>query len=462
MLPVNPPGEGSSPYSARSAFAGSPLLIGLDVLASEGLLSADDLAEKPDFPADRVDFEPTADFRERMLRKAFVAFQERGPSEERQRFERFCEESRSWLDAYALYSALRHREGTPWFQWDPGLRDREPRAMERARRELRDELGFLQFQQYLFDKQWRELRVICAGLGIGLIGDIPIFVAHDSADVWQHRDIFRLDEEGMPTVVAGVPPDYFSKTGQRWGNPLYRWARMKKGGYAWWIQRLGITLSRFDAVRLDHFIGFQRYYEIPASSPTAETGRWMKGPSSDFFRAVRDAFGSLPLIAEDLGAVSPKVRALRDRFNLPGTRVLQFAFGTDVQAPDFQPHNFVRRAVVYTGTHDNDTTVGWFNDPGGEGSPRSPEQAQAERDACLRYLGTEGSEVHWDLIRLALMSVADLAVFPLQDLLGLGSEARMNRPGTGSGNWNWRFKDGALKDAIAERLLTLARTYGRA
>jgi 4-alpha-glucanotransferase len=334
--------------------------------------------------------------------------------------------------------------------------------MERARRELRDELGFLQFQQYLFDKQWRELRVICAGLGIGLIGDIPIFVAHDSADVWQHRDIFRLDEEGMPTVVAGVPPDYFSKTGQRWGNPLYRWARMKKGGYAWWIQRLGVTLSRFDAVRLDHFIGFQRYYEIPASAPTAETGRWMKGPSSDFFRAVRDAFGSLPLIAEDLGAVSPKVRALRDRFNLPGTRVLQFAFGTDVQAPDFQPHNFVRRAVVYTGTHDNDTTVGWFNDPGGEGSPRSPEQAQAERDACLRYLGTEGSEVHWDLIRLALMSVADLAVFPLQDLLGLGSEARMNRPGTGSGNWNWRFNDGALKDAIAERLLTLTRTYGRA
>ena len=462
MLPVSPPGEGSSPYSARSAFAGNPLLIGLDVLADEGLLSADDLAEKPDLPADRVDFEPTADFRERMLRKAFAVFQERGPSEERQRFERFCEESRSWLDDYALYSALRHREGAPWFQWDPGLRDREPAAMERARRELRRELGFLQFQQYLFDKQWRELRVICAGLGIGLIGDIPIFVAHDSADVWQHRDIFRLDEEGMPTVVAGVPPDYFSKTGQRWGNPLYRWARMKKGGYAWWIQRLGVTLSRFDAVRLDHFIGFQRYYEIPASAPTAETGRWMKGPSSDFFRAVRDAFGSLPLIAEDLGAVSPKVRALRDRFNLPGTRVLQFAFGTDVQAPDFQPHNFVRRAVVYTGTHDNDTTVGWFNDQGGEDSPRSPEQAQAERDGCLRYLGTEGSEIHWDMIRLALMSVADLAVFPLQDLLGLGSEARMNRPGTGSGNWNWRFNDGALKDAIAERLLTLTRTYGRA
>jgi 4-alpha-glucanotransferase len=463
MLPVNPPGEGSSPYSARSAFAGSPLLIDLDVLAGEGLLSPDDLASKPDFPEDRVDFEATAAFREAMLGKAFAAFEERGPSEERHRFERFCEESRSWLDDYALYSALRRRGGgVPWWEWEPGLRDRAPDAMERARRELRGELDLLRFQQYLFDKQWRELRVICAGLGIGLIGDIPIFVAHDSADVWQHRDIFRLDDRGMPTVVAGVPPDYFSKTGQRWGNPLYRWARMKKGGYSWWVQRLATTLSRFDVVRLDHFIGFQRYYEIPASSPTAEKGRWMKGPSADFFRAVRDALGSLPLIAEDLGAVSPKVKALRDRFNLPGTRVLQFAFGEDVQATDFLPHNFVRRSVVYTGTHDNDTIVGWFNDPGGEGTPRSPEQAQAERAACLRYVGTEGSEIHWDMIRMALLSVADLAIFPVQDLLGLGSDARMNRPGTGSGNWAWRLREGALSDPVAERLLGLTRTYGRA
>jgi 4-alpha-glucanotransferase len=431
-------------------------LIDLDALAEDGLLAAEDLAKKPDFPEGRVDYKAATELRERMLRAAFAAFMDRGPCDERQRFERFCEESRAWLDDYALYSALRaHNGGAPWFQWEAGLRDREPAALERARRELRGEID-------LFDKQWRELRVICAGLGIGLIGDIPIFVAHDSADVWQHRDLFRLDDEGMPTVVSGVPPDYFSKTGQRWGNPLYRWARMKKNGYSWWIQRLGVTLSRFDAVRLDHFIGFQRYYEIPGSAPTAEKGRWMKGPSADFFRAVRDAFGSLPLIAEDLGAVSPRVKALRDRFNLPGTRVLQFAFGTDVQASDFLPHNLVRRSVVYTGTHDNDTTVGWFTDQGGEGSPRSPEQAEVERAACLQYLGTEGREIHWDMIRMALLSVADLAVFPLQDILGLGSEARMNRPGTGTGNWEWRFREGSLSDAIAERLLALTRTYGRA
>lgn len=463
MLPVNPPGEGHSPYSARSAFAGSPLLIDLDVLAGEGLLSPEDLASKPDFPEDRVDYEAATAFREAMLEKAFAAFEERGPAEDRQRFERFCEESRGWLDDFALYIALRRREGgVPWTEWSPRLRDREPEAMERARRELRGELDLLRFQQYLFDKQWRELRVICAGLGIGLIGDIPIFVAHDSADVWQHRDLFRLDDAGIPTVVAGVPPDYFSKTGQRWGNPLYRWARMKNNGYAWWVHRLAMTLSRFDAVRLDHFIGFQRYYEIPGDAPTAEGGRWMKGPGADFFRAVLDALGSLPLIAEDLGAISPKVRALRDRFNLPGLRVLQFAFSADVQAADFLPHNYVRRTVVYTGTHDNDTTVGWFHDPGGEESPRSPEQARAERAACLRYLGTEGREIHWELIRLALMSVADLAIFPVQDLLGLGSEARMNRPGTGAENWAWRLREGSLDDAIVERLLELTRTYGRA
>lgn len=463
MLPVSPPGDGNSPYSARSAFAGSPLLIDLDVLAGEGLLSPDDLANRPDFPSETVDYAAAAAFREAMLAKAFAAFEERGDADEKQRLERFCEESRGWLDDYVLYTAIRRREGNvPWTEWDPRYRDRETEAMGRARHELRGELDLLRFQQYLFDKQWRALRVICAGLGIGLIGDIPIFVAHDSADVWQHRDIFRLDDAGMPVVVAGVPPDYFSETGQRWGNPLYRWARMKKGGYSWWIQRLAITLSRFDAVRLDHFIGFQRYYEIPATSPTAVGGRWMKGPGADFFRAVRDALGSLPLIAEDLGAVSPRVRALRDRFNLPGSRVLQFAFGTDPQASDFLPHNYVRRTVVYTGTHDNDTTVGWFLDPGGEGTPRSPEQARGEREACLRYLGTDGSEIHWDMIRLALMSVADLAVFPAQDLLGLGSEARMNRPGTGSGNWAFRLREGVLDDAIAERLHGLSRTYGRA
>jgi 4-alpha-glucanotransferase len=315
--------------------------------------------------------------------------------------------------------------------------------------------------QYFFDKQWRALRAYAAERGVRLIGDVPIFVAHDSADVWQRPDLFFLDAEGEPTVIAGCPPDYFSSTGQRWGNPLYRWKRMAKTGYEWWVARLRSILSRFDAVRIDHFIGFQRYWRIPAACATAVEGKWMKGPSSDFFRTVRREIGELPLIAEDLGAVTPSVFALRDRFRLPGIKILQFAFGNDPSAPTFLPHNFQRRAVVYTGTHDNDTTVGWFRDEGGGWSTRTPAQTQVERDAVLRYLGTTGEEIHWDMIRLALASVADVAIVPLQDILGLGTEARMNRPGTGTGNWEWRFEAGALRAEHAERLGALTRTYGR-
>jgi 4-alpha-glucanotransferase len=297
---------------------------------------------------------------------------------------------------------------------------------------------------------------------VGLIGDVPIFVAHDSADVWQRPDVFFLDDEGEPTVVAGCPPDYFSATGQRWGNPLYRWKRLAKTGYAWWVDRLRSMLSRFDAIRIDHFIGFQRYWRIPRECPTAVDGQWMKGPSTDFFRAVRAELGDLPLIAEDLGAVTPAVFALRDRFRLPGIKILQFAFGSDPSAPTFLPHNFSRRAVVYTGTHDNDTTVGWFRDAGGAATTRTASAIAIERAAALRYLGTTGDEIHWDMIRLALASVASLAIVPLQDVLGLGTEARMNRPGTDRGNWAWRFEAGALRSEHAARLGLLTRTYGRA
>ena len=460
MLPVGPPGYGESPYSAESTFAGSPLIVSLDGLAASGLLDPATLAPEAPLRDDRVDYPPMAAHRTKHLRAAFERFQAR---RDRRGFGAFCESNAAWLDEFALFRALKRAHGgVQWTRWPMGVRKREPLALEAARRDLAREVALEKFVQYAFEQQWQELRAYAAARGIGLIGDLPIFVAHDSADVWQSPDSFRLDEAGEPSVVAGCPPDYFSATGQRWGNPLYRWRRMKSSGYRWWIERLRVTLRRFDAVRLDHFIGFQRYWEIPSTEPTAVRGRWMKGPGADFFEAVKRGLGDLPLIAEDLGEVTPAVYALRDRFRLPGIRILQFAFGNDRSAPSFLPHNYPRRAVVYTGTHDNDTVVGWFHDPGGPDSTRTAEQAAKEREATLRYLGTTGEEIHWDMIRAALASVARTALFPLQDVLGLGSDARMNRPGKQEGNWTWRFADGALTAAVSGRLASLTTTYGRA
>jgi 4-alpha-glucanotransferase len=462
MLPVGPPGYGSSPYSAQSAFAGSPLLIALEPLVAEGFLRRGELDEAARLPSARVDYAAASRFRMRCLRVAYESA--RTSPRARAAIDRFREESRAWLDDFSLFRALKsaHRD-VEWTRWEPQYRDRIPGALDKARRDLAADIDFEDFTQWLFADQWRALRAYCTDLGVALIGDIPIFVAHDSADVWQHKDLFRLDETGLPTVVAGVPPDYFSTTGQRWGNPLYRWARMEKSGYAWWIDRLRTTLARFDVVRLDHFIGFQRYWEIPASEATAVNGRWMKGPGARFFRAARRALGDIPLIAEDLGAITPRVKDLRDRFSFPGIKILQFAFGTDPSAPDFLPHNYEHRAVVYTGTHDNDTTVGWFHEKGGGASTRSPEQTEKERKATLAYLGTDDArDVHWKMIRMAMLSVAETAIFPLGDVLGLGAEGRVNRPGTSSGNWEWRFPHGALTSALAARLSMLTRTYGRA
>jgi 4-alpha-glucanotransferase len=461
MLPVGPPGYGESPYSAESAFAGSPLLVSLDGLADDGWLDRSSLAPRTELRRDRVDFPPMEAHRSARLRAAFAAFTARPAGEPS--FRAFCEESSAWLDDFALFRALKRAHGgVQWTRWEAGVRRREASALAAARRELAADVAFERFVQYAFDRQWRALRSYAAERGVGLVGDLPIFVAHDSADVWQNPDAFFLDDEGEPTFVAGCPPDYFSATGQRWGNPLYRWRRLRKSGYAWWIDRLRMALRRFDAIRLDHFIGFQRYWQIPATEPNAVRGRWMKGPGAAFFDAVRDALGDLPLIAEDLGETTPRVYALRDRYRLPGIKILQFAFGADPAAPTFLPHNYPRRAVVYTGTHDNDTTVGWFRDSGGEDTTRTPSQVHEERAATLRYLGTSGEEIHWDMIRVALASVARLAVFPLQDILGLGSEARMNRPGREQGNWTWRFEERALDEATAERLGGLTRTYGRA
>jgi 4-alpha-glucanotransferase len=447
MLPVGPPGYGNSPYSAESAFAGSAALISIDRLVEDGLLSAAQRGQP----------------RGELLRAAFAAFRAGGGSPEA---DHFIAASAGWLDDYALYRAIKRAHGDrQWTHWPAELRDREPRVLAEAGAALADEIAFARFVQWRFARDWRALRTYAHARGIGLIGDIPIFVAHDSADVWQHRELFTLDDAtGEPALVAGVPPDYFSATGQRWGNPLYRWDRMRADGFAWWIERFRATLGAFDALRLDHFIGFARYWEIAAHEATAVNGHWREGPGVPFFAAVREALGELPLIAEDLGAMTPEVHALRDRFELPGIKVLQFAFGTDPSAPDFIPHNYPRRAVVYTGTHDNDTTWGWFHDPGSDGGSRSPAQTERERQAALHYMGAgpEGaSDIHWRMIRLMLMSVANVAIIPVQDILGLGSEARMNRPGVGQGNWSFRLTPGALTPALAARLRDLTVTYGR-
>ena len=461
MLPVGPCGNGNSPYSAQSAFAGDPLLIALAPLVERGWLRSSEL-EGVSFPNERVDYAASERFRARALRLAFD--RARGTLDLRG----FRERNRSWLEDYALFRAVkRAHNDAEWTSWPAELRDRDPQALSDARRELADEVEYRCFEQYLFDEQWTALRGYAHAKGVSLVGDIPIFLAHDSADVWQHRELFYLDERGQPTVVSGVPPDYFSETGQRWGNPLYRWDVLREQGYRFWIDRMRAMLTRFDVIRLDHFIGFHRYWEVPGSEKTAVNGRWCAGPGSPLFQTLAAELGTLPLIAEDLGAVTPEMKALRDEFELPGMRILQFAFGTDTSANDFLPHNYPRNTVVYTGTHDNDTVVGWFEAreelaSGSESSTRSPEQVRKEQRATLRYLGAaDGSNIHWDMIRLCLMSVADTAIFPLQDLLGLGSDARMNRPGQAKGNWEWRALAGATTQALAERFADLTRCYER-
>jgi 4-alpha-glucanotransferase len=451
MLPVGPTGYGNSPYSAQSAFAGNPALVSFERLVADGILGA----------ADRRHLCGGH------LENAFLAFSRNGGADDPV-FRRFTEEAGGWLDDFALYRAIKTvHEKVQWTRWPAPLRDRDPAAMARFREETGDEIDFNRFVQWRFFGDWQALREYAHARGIGLIGDLPIFLAHDSADVWLNRHQFYLDEAGEPTLVAGVPPDYFSATGQRWGNPLYRWAEMRATGFAWWIARFRATLALFDAVRLDHFIGYTRYWAIPAREPTAVKGRWRPGPGARFFRAVAAALGELPLIAEDLGAVTPEVESLRARFGFPGIKLLQFAFGTDPQAPSFLPHNYPRAAVAYTGTHDNDTTAGWFHDLGS--GTRDAEQSAVERQKALRYLGApddddardDGREIHWRMIRAIMGSVADVVIVPAQDLLGLGSEARMNHPGTATGNWSFRLEPGALTPSIADRLRDLTETYER-
>ena len=461
VLPLGPTGYGDSPYQCFSAFAGNTLLISPANLAKDGLLSNEDLTNVPRFQPSRVDFGRVIDYKRTLLEKAFANFQ-RSPAESlRAEFNHFREASKWWLEDYALFRALKEAHGgAAWTSWETPFAVREPGALASARQALSVRVEAEKFFQFLFFKQWFALKTHCRERGVRIIGDAPIFVAGDSADVWSQPEMFKLDSRRQPIVVAGVPPDYFSKTGQLWGNPIYDWRAMQANGFRWWIDRLRATLQTVDILRIDHFRGFAACWEVPGQDKTAERGRWVEVPGRELFTTLRHTFGEMPIIAEDLGVITPDVEALRDDFGLPGMRVLQFAFRGDSKTIDL-PHNYIRNCVVYTGTHDNDTTVGWFNSKAGSGSTRTADDIKRERAYCLHYLASDGSQINWDMIRAAWASVANTAVVPLQDVLGIGSRARMNLPASERGNWQWRFRKGALTETIINRLRELTVLYGR-
>jgi 4-alpha-glucanotransferase len=462
VLPLGPTGYGDSPYACYSAFAGNTLLVSPERLVADGLLTKDNLANIPEFTNERVDFEAVHTYKDSILRKAFASFRRDSDPELRYDFGEFCRRHVSWLDDYALFRALKDEHGgVAWNEWESSLVRREPAALETAKKSLSEKIEAQRFYQFLYFRQWFALKSYCNERGIMLVGDIPIFVAHDSADVWTNPDQFKLNKDGTPIVVAGVPPDYFSATGQLWGNPLYNWERMRADGFKWWIKRVQATLEIVDIMRIDHFRGFAACWEIPGGDKTAERGRWVAAPGRELFTAIRDALGKLPIIAEDLGVITPDVDALRDDFGFPGMRILQFGFSSDSKNTDL-PHNYHKNVVVYTGTHDNDTAVGWFSSVAGEGSTRDAQQIEREREFCMKYLNTDGKEIHWDFIRAVLASVANTAVVPLQDVLGLDTEARMNLPNSTEGNWSWRYKAGALTEKVGMRLKELTDLYSRA
>jgi 4-alpha-glucanotransferase len=453
VLPLGPTGYGDSPYQCFSAWAGNPLLISLERLVEQGWLDASALAAGPQFPEDRVDFERLIPWKNAVLESV---------KPPRLGFADFCEANAHWLDDFALFMALKAgHQGMAWTRWESGARDRDPKALTKWRDKLAAAIEGQKFLQFVFFEQWRELREYAHARGVRIMGDLPIYVAHDSADVWTNRQFFQLDAQGNPTVVSGVPPDYFSKTGQLWGNPIYRWDALARDGYRWWLDRFRAAFQMVDLIRLDHFRGFEAYWEVPATETTAVNGRWVKGPGSALFRAAQHELGELPLVAENLGVITPEVEAIREEFGFPGMAILQFAFGTDPQATTFRPHNYPREVVAYTGTHDNDTTVGWWTSKGSGESTRSDEDIRRERDFAMRYLNTDGQEMHWTFIRALEASVADTVLIPMQDVLGLGSEARMNRPATLGGNWRWRYRPEALKPELARRLRELAELYDR-
>jgi 4-alpha-glucanotransferase len=450
ILPLGPPGMTRSPYSAISAFAGNPLLVSLERLAEHGWIDGSLLAAAPEAPRNHIDFEEVQAFKLPLLRRAAQNFLEKSDGN-RRRFEDFKRETAWWLDDFVLFEVMRRiHKGAVWSSWPRELARREPEGLQRFGMEHQRELEVERAIQFAFFEQWRALRRYCADRGIKIVGDVAIFVDYDSADVWRHPELFSIDENLQLTAVSGVPPDAFSTTGQRWGNPVYRWEACRANGFQWWIQRMDWALRTCDILRLDHFRGFESYWEIPASEATAVHGTWKKGPQDEFFRVLRERLGDLPFIAEDLGYITPEVHALRDRLDIPGMKVLQFAFG-DPGSHVYLPHNFAPNCVVYTGTHDNDTTLGWW---------RSGASLE-ERAHVQAYLGASDDSMPWALIRTAFASVARMAVVPLQDVLGLASEARMNTPSLRDGNWSWRFGPGILTADLADKLAALTAMCDR-
>ncbi|MEW6427914.1 MAG: 4-alpha-glucanotransferase [Thermodesulfobacteriota bacterium] len=458
FLPVGPCSRGldMSPYMGLSAFAGNPMLISPELLIKDGFLRPGDIEGFPDCSEYTVEFDKVVPAKRRLLRLAFSRTRPRlGGMED---FREFCRREEAWLEPYGLYMGLRERfQGLAWNRWPQALALADPREMARLRGEMAEELQYYRFEQFCFDSQWRRLRAYAARKGVLLIGDLPVYVSYDCADVWTGRSCFRLDGATLlPTHVAGVPPDYFSATGQRWGNPLYRWqggdGETERDLFAWWARRLRRNFDLADVVRIDHFRGFESYWEIPADEPTAVGGRWVPGPGMRFFAAMAEAIGDHPIIAEDLGVITPEVERLRDDLGFPGMKILQFAFDSD-ERNSYLPCNYATsNCVVYSGTHDNDTAVGWYLDHGVE---------ERSKHRLRRYANSPGSEIHWDFIRLAMSSVADLAIFPVQDVLGFGSDCRMNVPGTARGNWRWRCAPRFLYSDAFLRLRDETNYYNR-
>jgi len=453
VLPLGPTGYGNSPYMSYAAMAGNPMLISPEMLQKEGLLAEEDFANLPEFPLDTVDFDRAIQVKIPLLQKACSNFQAKASAKMRKEFEQFCSSKASWLEDYALFMALKDaNEGAAWNTWAAEIAKRQPTAIEKWQQNLAKKIFYYKYIQFEFFRQWSELKSYANSKGVEIVGDIPIYVAHDSADVWAHPETFCLDEKtGEAALMAGVPPDYFSETGQLWGNPIYDWKNLKDTGFQWWVQRFQAMLDYVDWIRIDHFRGFEGYWAVPLGETTAINGEWLKAPGDAFFEKLNQKLGKLPVLAEDLGVITPEVEALRDKFGFPGMKVLHFAFGSGPGNP-FLPFNLPRNCLIYTGTHDNDTTVGWFN-----------QLPDWEKESLLRYIGHVSPDgIHWDLIRIALSSVADWAIVPLQDCLGLDSKARMNFPGLAEGNWAWRYRRESLSEWLSSRLKQLSETYGRA
>ncbi|HEY9737877.1 MAG TPA: 4-alpha-glucanotransferase [Trichocoleus sp.] len=452
VLPLGPTGHGNSPYLCYSSTAGNPLLISLEQLRDRNLLEQSDLDNLPDFSVDWVDFDQVAAVKIKLLDKAAETFHAQAGPEDRQAYEEFCQKA-FWLDDYAFYMALKSaHDGASWSEWDKSIARREPEAVQEWQGKLAKEISHYKYKQFEFHRQWTALKQYANERNIQIIGDIPIYVAHDSVDVWANPENFMIDPETlMPSEMAGVPPDYFSTTGQLWGNPTYNWKKLEETNFHWWLQRIRAILDYVDWIRIDHFRGFQAYWAVAEGETTAMNGQWIEAPGEKFFNVVKEELGSLPILAEDLGLITPEVLELRDQFDFPGMKILQFAFGSDSKNL-YLPFNYPRNCIVYTGTHDNDTTVGWFN-----------QLEEHERNRVLMFLGCLSPDgVHWDLIRVAMMSIADRAIIPMQDLFGLGSEFRMNTPGQAENNWAWRYRPEWINEELCHQLREMTRYSDRA